>query len=169
MRVARFGSIAGLAIALTFTAGALQAQGAAAICKDGTKSATSGRGACSGHGGVDDAATAAAKKNAKGAEKAAKSAEKAADKSAKAADKAADKAEKTADKAAAKTAMKTVGSNTDTKVQAKTAAAATKAEEKADKDAAGAIAQCKDGTYSHAKSTRGACSSHGGIAKTLKP
>ena len=37
------------------------------------------------------------------------------------------------------------------------------------KNAAGAIAQCKDGTYSHAKTTRGACSKHGGIAKTLKP
>ena len=148
MRVARFGSLAGLTIALTFTAGALHAQGAAAICKDGTKSATSGRGACSGHGGVDDAATAAAKKAAKGAEKTAKAAEKNA---------------KPAEKAAEKTAK------TEAKSVAKTSKAAEKAAEKADKDAAGAIAQCKDGTYSHAKSTRGACSSHGGIAKTLKP
>ena len=30
---------------------------------------------------------------------------------------------------------------------------------------AGAIAQCKDGTYSHAKSRTGACSRHGGVAK----
>src|SRR5207248_5615634 len=29
---------------------------------------------------------------------------------------------------------------------------------------AGATAQCKDGTYSKAKSERGACSSHGGVA-----
>lgn len=116
MRVARFGSTAVLTIALTFAASSLRAQGAAAICKDGTKSATSGRGACSGHGGVDGAATAAAKNGSKGADK-----------------------------------------------------AATKAADKADKDAAGAVAQCKDGTYSHAKSTRGACSRHGGIAKTLKP
>lgn len=33
--------------------------------------------------------------------------------------------------------------------------------------AAGAIAQCKDGTYSHAKNHRGACSRHGGVAKWL--
>jgi len=32
---------------------------------------------------------------------------------------------------------------------------------------AGAIAQCKDGTYSTAKTKRGACSKHGGIATWL--
>ena len=32
-------------------------------------------------------------------------------------------------------------------------------------DAAGATAQCKDGTYSHAKVHTGACSRHGGVAK----
>lgn len=32
---------------------------------------------------------------------------------------------------------------------------------------AGATAQCKDGTYSHAKTHQGACSRHGGVAKWL--
>jgi hypothetical protein len=32
---------------------------------------------------------------------------------------------------------------------------------------AGATAQCKDGTYSTAKTASGRCSSHGGVAKTL--
>ncbi len=32
---------------------------------------------------------------------------------------------------------------------------------------AGAIAQCKDGTYSHAKGHTGACSHHGGVGKWL--
>jgi hypothetical protein len=32
---------------------------------------------------------------------------------------------------------------------------------------AGAIAQCKDGTYSHAKTHTGACSHHGGVGKWL--
>jgi hypothetical protein len=32
---------------------------------------------------------------------------------------------------------------------------------------AGAIAQCKDGTYSHAKTHTGACSRHGGVGKWL--
>ncbi len=34
-----------------------------------------------------------------------------------------------------------------------------------DKNPAGAIAQCKDGTYSHAKQRIGVCSKHGGVAK----
>jgi hypothetical protein len=32
---------------------------------------------------------------------------------------------------------------------------------------AGATAQCKDGTYSHAKTHQGACSHHGGVAKWM--
>lgn len=36
-----------------------------------------------------------------------------------------------------------------------------------DTNPAGAIARCKDGTYSHAKSHRGACSHHGGVANWL--
>lgn len=35
------------------------------------------------------------------------------------------------------------------------------------KSAAGATAQCKDGTYSHSKTHQGACSHHGGVAKWL--
>ena len=31
----------------------------------------------------------------------------------------------------------------------------------------GAVAQCKDGTYSHAKTHSGACSHHGGVAKWM--
>ena len=36
-----------------------------------------------------------------------------------------------------------------------------------DANPAGATAQCKDGTYSHAKGHRGACSRHGGVTKFL--
>lgn len=36
-----------------------------------------------------------------------------------------------------------------------------------DNNPAGATAQCKDGTYSHAKTHQGACSRHGGVAKWL--
>jgi len=36
-----------------------------------------------------------------------------------------------------------------------------------DHNPAGATAQCKDGTYSHATSHRGACSHHGGVAKWM--
>jgi len=34
-------------------------------------------------------------------------------------------------------------------------------------DPTGAIAKCKDGTYSHAKKHSGACSHHGGVASFL--
>ncbi len=62
------------AAAAAFSINTAQGQGAAStICKDGTASASSGRGACSGHGGVDKAAT---KKAAKAAKKAAKAAKK---------------------------------------------------------------------------------------------
>jgi hypothetical protein len=36
-----------------------------------------------------------------------------------------------------------------------------------DNNATGATALCKDGTYSHAREHRGACSHHGGVAKWL--
>lgn len=36
-----------------------------------------------------------------------------------------------------------------------------------DHNPAGATAQCKDGTYSHAATHRGACSHHGGVAKWM--
>lgn len=47
----------------------------------------------------------------------------------------------------------------------KTAAAGSGASE--NRDPAGAIAQCKDGMYSHSKSRSGACSRHGGVAKWM--
>ena len=36
-----------------------------------------------------------------------------------------------------------------------------------DNNPAGATAQCKDGSYSHSKDRRGACSHHGGVAKWI--
>ncbi len=43
----------------------LPAQATSSVCRDGTTSAAAGRGACSGHGGVDAKATEAAAKAAK--------------------------------------------------------------------------------------------------------
>jgi hypothetical protein len=147
-------SIALAALALVVASAALTAQTTSdtkpkqktvtSICKDGTTSTASGSGACAGHKGVDSLATKAAKD---------------ADKAAKAEAKV-EKAKKSNDpQKVAKADAK-----------AKSAEAkADKAEDKAAKDATGATAQCKDGTYSHAKSTQGACSRHGGVAKSLKP
>jgi hypothetical protein len=114
------------------------AQKGTVTCKDGTKSA-GGRGACSSHGGVGNMTKAATKADAKAA-----------------------MAEKKADAKAAK-------------VEKKADAKAAKAERKADAAAArgeenvaqGATAECKDHTYSHAKTHQGACSRHGGVARFL--
>src|SRR5690242_2057322 len=86
---------------------AAQKAKASSVCKDGSTSAVVGRGACSGHGGVDSVATAAAKASRKAVKadakaekaKASKNPEKAAAASA-AAKKADNKAAKTEERAA---------------------------------------------------------------------
>ena len=131
---------------LLVAASSLSAQGKATggvMCKDGTTSSAVGRGACSGHGGVDSVATRAAKASNKAA-KADAQAERA-------------KASKSPERAAAATAA---AQKADKK--------AAKADERAARDSVGATAQCKDGTYSHAATTQGACSRHGGVARTIK-
>ena len=134
------------ALAVLYAAAPLGAQGktkGTAVCKDGTTSAAAGRGACSGHGGVDSAATKATNASRKASKAEAKEARAA--------------ASKNSSRAAAATA-------TAQKAEKKAA----KAEERAAHDSVGATAQCKDGTFSHAASTQGACSRHGGVARTIK-
>jgi hypothetical protein len=139
-------STAAVLLVLSLPLGAQQKAAKAAksqICKDGSTTDVVGRGACSGHGGVDAVATNAAQKDAK----------------AKKADKKAAKAVASGDTAAAKKAT--------AKAHVANAKAA-KAETRADKDSTGATAKCKDGSFSHAATTKGACSNHGGIAAKLK-
>jgi hypothetical protein len=128
---------------------------ATTVCKDGTTSATSGRGACSGHGGVDAKATDAAKKAA------AKSAKKA-----EATSKAEARTEAKAESKKATTAAPTT-SAAKTKAEPKSKSASAPAQASSnrgeDNDPKDAIAQCKDGMYSHAANRRGACSRHGGV------
>jgi len=188
------------AIAALLSVAALRAPvGAQAttVCKDGTTSTTSGRGACSGHGGVDTKATSAAKK----AEKAAKKAETAPKAEPKTtAKKPAEQvtcSDGTMSKAGrgacsghggvrsagtptpAATAAPTPppppptakSSAARTKVEPATKAAAPtqpSSKRSEDNDPKDAIAQCKDGMYSHSANRRGACSRHGGVAKWLK-
>jgi hypothetical protein len=83
------------AFTLLIGASRSSAQATQTICKDGSKSAVSGRGACASHGGVDGKATEAARKSAEDARKAAK---KSADEARKA-EKKAEKAEKKAETA----------------------------------------------------------------------
>ena len=168
----------------------LNAQAAASsVCKDGTTSAATGKGACSGHGGVDTKATSAEKK----AEKKTEAATKTAAAEVTCTDGTMSKAGRGACSkhggvkgtapAAAATATPSVPvavpataparTKSEAKSQAPSAAAATatKASSKRseDNDPTDAIAQCKDGMYSHAANRRGACSRHGGVSKFLKP
>ena len=72
MRTRWTASLSAAALAIVLGSSAAFAQrGTGSVCKDGTKSEASGKGACSGHGGVDSAATAAAAKAAKAKGKAA--------------------------------------------------------------------------------------------------
>jgi Protein of unknown function (DUF3761) len=137
---------------------ALNAQATASVaCKDGSTSSATGRGACSGHGGVD--------KSAKSSSKAAKADTKVAKADAKADAKVA-KADTKSDVKASKAATKeSKASAKETGKSANATAARTTA---ANTDPTNATAKCKDGTYSHAATHRGACSRHGGVADWLK-
>jgi hypothetical protein len=137
--LAAFAGFAAFAVALSAAPNVARAQAQTSICKDGTTSTATGKGACSGHGGVDAAKTKAAAKSAKSAKSSSKSA-------------ATPPAATAASVKSASPAKKDVAA----------------AKSNNDKDAAGATAQCKDGTYSHAASHSGACSKHGGVAKFLK-
>lgn len=108
-------------------------------CKDGTTSTATGKGACSGHGGVQKASktkpaadTAAATTPAAPAAAAAPVA--------------------AAPAAAAKTSTATKSVPTATA---------------GNTDPTGATAKCKDGTYSKSQHHAGTCSSHGGVAEWL--
>jgi len=139
-------SLLAIGAMLVLSSGTLSAQAMKVTCKDGSKSA-GGQGACSSHGGI--AVAKSAKATAKADAKAMKSNVKA--------DVKAAKVETKADAKAMKSAAKT---------DAKAIKAATKMEID-DNNAKGAIAMCKDKTYSHAKSRQGVCSAHGGVAKFM--
>ena len=160
-----------VATAIALAPLALNAQATSAVtCKDGTTSTATGRGACSGHGGVDRSpkSTKATKSSTKAAKAETKAAAKAETKAAAKADKAETKAETKADqqqaketKAVEKAARKSASS--DVRQTSKVANATA-----ANTDPTNATAKCKDGTYSHAATHRGACSRHGGVAEWLK-
>ena len=119
---------------------AAPAAGATTTCKDGTTTTSTGKGTCSGHGGIQKATKA---KPATAATAPAPAAAPAA---------AAPAAAATASTTAAKTSTAT-----------KSVPAATAS----NTDPTGASAKCKDGTYSKSQHRSGTCSSHGGVAEWL--
>ncbi len=152
------------AAAFAFVPRAAFAAAKTAVCKDGT-TAAAGRGACSGHGGVDKAATskaqaqdAAAKKEAK-----AKKAQEKAEAKAKAKKEA---GEAKAKKGRAKAVPKAAAPPAHQEMPAP-AAQRPAAHEKPDAAKGPPTARCKDGTLSHAQHHTGACSNHGGVAEWL--
>src|SRR6202045_4501972 len=132
--------IAAPLMVLAFSLPAWAADSAATNCKDGTTSTATGRGACSGHGGVQKASKSTTAAPATAAAPAAAAAPPAA-----------------APPAAA--APKESKPSTHSK-SAPTAAAG-------NTDPTGATAKCKDGTYSKSQHRSGTCSSHGGVAEWL--
>jgi len=188
------GAVVGLVTLLS--AASLNAQAAAVICKDGTTSASSGRGACSGHGGVDKKAVSHQKKIVNSETKAAKAVTKTtagtqvttlcADgttsnstgrgtcsghggaKGAEATSKATGKAiPAPATAAAPRASVPTPRASAKATTRASTKSAVVGSGAADDNNPAGAIAKCKDGLYSHAKNRRGACGHHGGVASWM--
>ena len=175
------------------SAASLNAQAAAVICKDGTTSASSGRGACSGHGGVNKKAISHQKKTVKAETKAAKSVASrtagaqvttlCADgttsnstgrgtcsghggaKGAEATSKATGKPiPAPATAAAPRASVPTPRASAKAATRANTNSAVARTGSVEDKNPTGAIAKCKDGLYSHAAHKQGACGHHGGVA-----
>ena len=157
------------AIALSIASGRLSAQAKSSICKDGTTSASSGKGACSGHGGVDTKATAAAsKKGATSATSAAKSATAPATTAGSAAPTSSAASKSVPTTKGAPATIPPAGASKSAAPAAKSTPA-TKTAKVSDTDPTDAVAKCKDGTYSHQATHQGACSRHGGVDKFLKP
>jgi hypothetical protein len=156
---------------------------ATVICKDGSTS-KGGSGACSGHGGVDKNATKAAAKSAGSAAAPSASAPSGTEETVVCKDGSTSKAGKGAcsghggvEKKAAKSAAPATPPAASqaqpapapapkAKSPAASSTSAAPANAK-NTDPTGAIAKCKDGTYSHAKGHSGACSSHGGVAEWM--
>jgi len=126
------------------TAGA-QAAAAPTTCKDGTTSSATGRGACSGHGGVQKATSSGSTGSS----------------SASAATPPASSAPPSG------TMVKSTAPTTSapSTTAAKSTAAPTKST--GNTDPTGATAKCKDGTYSKSTHHSGTCSKHGGVDQWL--
>jgi hypothetical protein len=174
----------------TTSATSLHAQAAATICKDGTTSVSSGRGACSGHGGVNKTAVSHQKKVVKAETKVAKATAKNTP-GARVTTVCADGTTSNSTgrgtcsghggAKGAEVTSKTTGAPIPTPRTAAPTRASARAQTRAstnsavvagsgaadDNNPAGAIARCKDGLYSHALHRRGACGHHGGVASWI--
>lgn len=176
-----------IAAVATLQTGSLQAQATATICKDGTTSVSSGRGACSGHGGVNKKAVTHQKKVVKSEVKAATAVARRTP-GAQVTTLCADGSMSNSTgrgtcsghggAKGAEATSRTTGQPIPAPRTAAVPRASARARERANSNSAvvsgsgarednnpsGAIARCKDGLYSHARNRQGACSRHGGVA-----
>ena len=189
-----FASAAFAALCTISTQASAQATGS--VCTDGSSSATTGRGACSGHGGVDKKATKAAHKAMK-AKAMVSCTDGTMSKGGRGACSShggvaanASAAAPMAPTPAAAPAPATPAARPPAMAPAATPAPAppsdrvrstTKASSSSsnssnetggsgkpeDTDPTGAVAKCKDGMYSHSAHRTGSCSGHGGVAQWL--
>jgi hypothetical protein len=151
-------------------------------CKDGTTSAATGKGACSGHGGVQKAPQANAAAAAPTPEPAAPATSggattckdgttsAATGKGACSGHGGVQKATQAKPAAAAPAAATPAPAAAPAAAAAKSTPVATKSAPTAaasNTDPTGATAKCKDGTYSKSQHHSGTCSSHGGVAEWL--
>src|SRR5579871_1276020 len=122
----RAGFIAASLIIATFSLSS-RAADAPTTCKDGTTSTATGRGACSGHGGVQKAPKSSTSSNKAAEASSAPSAP------------------------AAAPASSTPGPTAAAGQATKSASKSAPTETAGNSDPAGATAKCKDGTYSHSQ------------------
>jgi hypothetical protein len=178
------------AVVATMSATSLQAQATASICKDGSTSVSSGRGACSGHGGIDSKAvshqrkivkketkaSAAVARNTRGAQVTTLCADGTSSNSTGRGTCSGHGGAKGAEVTSRTTGAPIPVPHTATPPRA-SARAQTRANSNSavvrgtgaaeDNNPSGSIARCKDGLYSHAQNRRGACGHHGGVASWM--
>jgi hypothetical protein len=114
--------------------------GSPKTCTDGTTSTATGKGACSGHGGVQKASKTKA---------------------------AAAPAATSTSAAPAATMPAAASAATPAVAKTSTATKSVPTATAGNTDPTGATAKCKDGTYSKSQHHSGTCSSHGGVAEWL--
>jgi Protein of unknown function (DUF3761) len=145
-----------LALSLAILPVVARGQAMQAVCKDGTKSVTIGRGTCSGHGGVDDAATKAMVASGKMVV--------CTDGTMSAGGRGACSGHGGIGKGRANEKRELKAEKKEMKQEAKAEHREAKAIAREEKRPARATGKCKDGTYTESRTRPGACTSHGGVA-----
>lgn len=155
--------------------GSLKAQATWSVCKNGTTTKTTGSAACSTRGGVNKDATEDMREKYEADSKAESDTKTAVNNSEKAVSTAAENTGKAVKKAGSQTgeavsnaaeATGKAAKNTGKAVAkgAKDAAAAVTDADKTNTDAVGAVAKCKDDSYSHNADHGDVCKGHDGVA-----